>query len=178
MINNTTTCTSSFNVSGSTALNNLTCNSSLNVSGTSNIGPLFINSFTGLQNTFLQVGTAGNILNITSNYSKYGVSEDPNETNILMFKNAGIYYSSNYNPSGITLHLFGDSTSNNDLKLQPLLNTSYNPLIVQGTATINSNLNILENIYAKKLPNVSRFNIIITQSILLNSSTFINIILI
>ena len=172
IINNTTTCTSSFNVSGSTALNNLTCNSSLNVSGTSNIGPLFINNFTGLQNTFLQIGTTGNILNITSNYSKYGVSEDPNETNILMFKNAGIYYSSNYNTSGNTLHLFGDSTSNNYLKLQPLLNTSYNPLIVQGNATINSNLNILENIYAKNLPNVSRFNIIITQSVLLNSSTF------
>ena len=119
IINNTTTCTSSFNVSGSTALNNLTCNSSLNVSGTSNIGPLFINNFTGLQNTFLQIGTTGNILNITSNYSKYGVSEDPNETNILMFKNAGIYYSSNYNTSGNTLHLFGDSTSNNYLKLQP-----------------------------------------------------------
>jgi hypothetical protein len=89
-----------------------------------------------------------------------------------MFKNAGIYYSSNYNTSGNTLHLFGDSTSNNYLKLQPLLNTSYNPLIVQGNATINSNLNILENIYAKNLPNVSRFNIIITQSVLLNSSTF------
>jgi hypothetical protein len=119
------------------------------VSGTSNIGPLFINNFTGLQNTFLQIGTTGNILNITSNYSKYGVSEDPYETNILMFKNAGIYYSANYNTSGNTLHLFGDSTTNNYLKLQPLLNTSYNPLIIQGNTTINSNLNILENVYAK-----------------------------
>jgi hypothetical protein len=162
-----------FNVSGTTTLSNsVTCISSLNVSGTSNIGPLFINNFTGLQNTFLQIGTTGNILNITSNYSKYGVSEDPNETNILMFKNAGIYYSSNYNTSGNTLHLFGDSTSNNYLKLQPLLNTSYNPLIIQGNTTINSNLNILENVYAKNLPNVSRFNIVITQSVLLNSSTF------
>jgi hypothetical protein len=31
---------------------------------------------------------------------------------------------------------------------------------------------LIENIYAKNLPNVSRFNIIITQSVLLNSSTF------
>jgi hypothetical protein len=140
----------------------------------SNIGPLFINNFTGLQNTFLQIGTTGNILNITSNYSKYGISEDPNETHILMFqvKGAGIYYSANYNTSGNTLHLFGESTSKNYLKLQPLLNTSYNPLIVQGNTTINSNLNILENIYAKNLPNVSEFNVIISQSVLLNSSTF------
>jgi hypothetical protein len=142
------------------------------VSGTSNIGPLFINNYTGLQNTFLQIGTAGNILNITSNYSKYGTSEDPNETNILMFKGAGAYYTANYNTSGTTLHLFGDSTSNNYLKLQPLLNTSYNPLIVRGNTTINSNLNIIENIYAKNLPNVSRFNIIVTQSVFLNSSTY------
>ena len=173
IINNNTTCVSSLNVSGTTTLsNNVTCVSSLNVSGTSNIGPLFINNFTGLQNTFLQIGTTGNILNITSNYSKYGVSEDPKDTNILMFKNAGIYYSANYNTSGNTLHLFGDSTSNSYLKLQPLLNTSYNPLIVMGNTTMNSNLNILENIYAKNLPNVSRFNILITQSVLLNSSTF------
>ena len=68
-------------------------------------------------------------------------------------------------------HLFGDSTSNNYLKLQPLLNTSYNPSIVQENTTINSNLNILENIYAKNLPNVSTCNIIVTQSVLLNSST-------
>ena len=173
IINNNTTCISSLNVSGTTTLsNNVTCVSSLNVSGTSNIGPLFINNFTGLQNTFLQIGTTGNILNITSNYSKYGVSEDPKDTNILMFKNAGIYHSANYNTSGTTLHLFGDSTSNSYLKLQPLLNTSYNPLIVMGNTTMNSNLNILENIYAKNLPNVSKFNIIITQSVLLNSSTF------
>ena len=179
IINNNTTCISSLNVSGTTTLsNNVTCVSSLNVSGTSNIGPLFINNFTGLQNTFLQIGTTGNILNITSNYSKYGVSEDPKDTNILMFKNAGINYSANYNTSGNTLHLFGDSTSNSYLKLQPLLNTSYNPLIVMGNTTMNSNLNILENIYAKNLPNVSRFNILITQSVLLNSSTFINMILI
>jgi hypothetical protein len=142
------------------------------VSGTSNIGPLFINNFTGLQNTFFQIGTTTNILNITSNYSKYGTSEDPKDTNILLFKGAGAYYSVNYNTSGNTLHLFGDSTSNNYLKLQPLLNTSYNPLIIQGNTTINSNLNILENVYAKNLPNVSRFNIVITQSVLLNSSTF------
>ena len=172
-LNNTTTCTSSLNVSGTTTLsNNVTCASSLNVSGTSNIGPLFINNFTGLQNTFLQIGTTGNILNITNNYSKYGVSEDLEDTNILMFKNAGIYHSVNYNTIGNTLHLFGDSTSNSYLKLQPLLNTSYNPLIVMGNTTMNSNLNILENIYAKNLPNVSKFNIIITQSVLLNSSTF------
>ncbi len=170
-LNNTTTCTSSLNVSGTTTLsNNVTCASSLNVSGTSNIGPLFINNFTG--NTFLKIGTTGNILNITSNYSKYGISEDPEDTNIRMFKNAGIYHSVNYNTSGNTLHLFGDSTSNSYLKLEPLLNTSYNPLIVMGNTTMNSNLNILENIYAKNLPNVSRFNILITQSVLINSSTF------
>ena len=172
-LSNNVTCVSSLNVSGTTTLsNNVTCVSSLNVSGTSNIGPLFINNFTGLQNTFLQIGTTGNILNITSNYSKYGVSEDPKDTNILMFNNAGIYHSVNYNTSGTTLHLFGDSTSNSYLKLQPLLNTSYNPLIVMGNTTMNSNLNILENIYAKNLPNVSKFNILITQSVLLNSSTF------
>ncbi len=34
---------------------------------------------------------------------------------------------------------------------------------------MNSNLNILGNIYAKNLPNVSTFNIIITQSHFLNS---------
>ena len=153
-LNNTTTCTSSLNVSGTTTLsNNVTCASSLNVSGTSNIGPLFINNFTG--NTFLKIGTTGNILNITSNYSKYGTSEDPEDTNIRMFKNAGIYHSINYNTSGNTFHLFGDSTSNSYLKLEPLLNTSYNPLIVMGNTTMNSNLNILENVYAKNLPNVS-----------------------
>jgi len=34
---------------------------------------------------------------------------------------------------------------------------------------MKSNLNILGNIYAANLPNVSTFNIIITQSLLLNS---------
>jgi hypothetical protein len=37
---------------------------------------------------------------------------------------------------------------------------------------MNSNLNILGNIYAKNLPDVSTFNIVITQSLLLNSSQY------
>ena len=104
-LQNSATCLSSFNVSGTTTLSNsVTCISSLNVSGTSNIGPLFINNFTGLQNTLFQIGTTTNILNITSNYPKYGTSEDPKDTNILLFKGAGAYYSVSYNTSGNTLH--------------------------------------------------------------------------
>ncbi len=62
--NNASTCTSSLNVSGTTTVNNLLTCSSLNGSGISTIGPLF-NNFTGLQNTFFQTGTTGNILNIS-----------------------------------------------------------------------------------------------------------------
>jgi hypothetical protein len=85
---------------------------SLNGSGISNIGPSFINNFTGLQNTFFQIGT-GNILNISGPFSKFGCSEDPKDTHILMYSGAGAYYRANYNTSGNTLHLFRDTTSNN-----------------------------------------------------------------
>jgi hypothetical protein len=91
-----------------------------------------------------------------------------------MYSGGGAYYIANYNETGNTLHLFGDTnaTSFNYLKLQPSLNTSYNPLIVQGNTTINSNLNVLGNIYASNLPNVSTFNIIITKSVLINSNQY------
>jgi hypothetical protein len=119
------------------------------------------------------MGTTGNILQInTSTFSRLGCSEDPKDTHILMYSGAGAYYRANYNANGNTLHLFGDTTSNNYLKLQPLLNTSYNPLIVQGNTTINSNLNVLGNIYAANLPNVSTFNIVITKSVLINSGQY------
>jgi hypothetical protein len=36
---------------------------------------------------------------------------------------------------------------------------------------MNSNLNILGNMYAANVPNVSTFNVVITTSVLLNSST-------
>ncbi len=88
-----------------------------------------------------------------------------------MYSGAGAYYRANYNTSGNTLHLFGDTTSNNYLKLEPKLNTSYNPFIIQGNTTMNSNLNILGNMYAANVPNVSTFNIITTKLVLLNSST-------
>ena len=170
---NKTTCLSSLNVSGITTISNNLTSSSLTVSGNSNLGPTFINNFTGPQNTFCLMGTTGNILQInTSTFSRLGCSEDPKDTHILMYSGAGAYYRANYNANGNTLHLFGDTTSNNYLKLQPLLNTSYNPLIVQGNTTINSNLNVLGNIYAANLPNVSTFNIIITKSVLINSGQY------
>jgi hypothetical protein len=37
---------------------------------------------------------------------------------------------------------------------------------------MNSNLNILGNMYAANVPNVSTFNVVITTSVLLNSSTY------
>jgi hypothetical protein len=91
-----------------------------------------------------------------------------------MYSGAGAYYIANYNTSGNTLHLFGDTngTSFNYLKLQPSLNTSYNPLIVQGDTTINSNLNVLGNLYAANVPNVSTFDIIIPTSVLINSGQY------
>ena len=135
----------------------------------------FFNNFTGPQNTFCLMGTTGNILQInTSTYSRLGCSEDPKDTHITMYSGGGAYYIANYNETGNTLHLFGDTnaTSFNYLKLQPSLNTSYNPLIVQGNTTINSNLNVLGNIYAANLPNVSTFNIVITKSVLINSGQY------
>jgi hypothetical protein len=172
--NNNVTCTSSLNVSGTATINNLLTSSSLNVSGTSNIGPLYINNYTGLLNTFFQIGTTGNILNVCGNYSRYGCSEDPSDTHITLYKGAGAAYIANYNTSGNTLHLFGDTnaTSNTYLKLQPNLNTSYNPFIIQGNTTMNSNLNILGNVYAANLPNVSTFYIIITKAVTVNSNHF------
>ena len=169
---NRTTCLSSLNVSGATTIkNNLTC-SSLNVSGDSNLGPTFINNFTGPNNTFCLMGTTGNILNINaSTFSRLGTSEDPKDTHILMYSGGGAYYRANYNTGGTTFHMFGDTTSNNYLKLEPSINTSYNPLIVTGNTTMNSNLNILGNVYAANLPNVSTFTIYITKSVLINSTT-------
>jgi hypothetical protein len=140
------------------------------VRGISNIGPLFINNFTGEKNSFFQIGTTGNILSIqNSQYSTF-----PNDTHMIMYSGGGSYYRVNYNTSGNTLHLFGDTniTSNNYLKLEPNINTSYNPFIIQGNTTMNSNLNILGNIYASNLPNVSTFNIVITQSVSLNSTLY------
>ncbi len=57
-----------------------------------------------------------------------------------MYSGAGVYYVANYNTSGNTWHLFGDinTTSNNHLKLEPNMNTSYNPFIIQGNTTMNS----------------------------------------
>jgi hypothetical protein len=93
------------------------------------------------------MGTTGNILQINaSTYSRLGCSEDPKDTHILMYSGAGAHYTANYNTCGTTLHLFGDTTSNSYLKLEPKLNTSFNPLIIQGHTTMNSNLNILGNI--------------------------------
>jgi hypothetical protein len=105
--NNASTCISSLNVSGTATVNILLRWSSLNVSGISNIGPLFINNFTGLQKTFFQTGTTGNILNVSGPFSKFGCSEDLKDTHILMYSGAGAYYRANYNISGNTLHLFG-----------------------------------------------------------------------
>jgi hypothetical protein len=68
--------------------------------GISNIGSLFINNFTGLQNTFFQIGTTGNILNISGPYSKFGCLEDLKDTHILMYSGAGAYHMSNYHTSG------------------------------------------------------------------------------
>jgi hypothetical protein len=72
-------------VSGITTIkNNLTC-LSLNVTGDSNLGPTFLNNFTEPQNTFVLIGTQGKILTInTSTYSRYGCSEEPEDTHILM----------------------------------------------------------------------------------------------
>jgi hypothetical protein len=41
-----------------------------------------------------------------------------------------------------------------------------------GNATMNSNLNVLGNIYAAHLPNVSTFNVVITKSVLINSGQY------
>jgi hypothetical protein len=103
-INNASACTSSLNVSGTTTVSNLLTCSSSNVSGISNKGPLFINNFTGLQNTFFQRGTTGNILNISCPFSKFGCSEDTKDTQIHMYSGASAYYRANYNTSGNTLH--------------------------------------------------------------------------
>ena len=43
-----------------------------------------MNNFTGLQNTFFQIGTTGNILNISGTFSKFGCSEDPKDSHIFM----------------------------------------------------------------------------------------------
>ncbi len=93
---------------------------------------------------------------------------------MIMYSGGGYYCRVNYNTSGNTLDWFGDTNtpSNNYLKLEPNENPSYNPFIIQGNTTINSNLNILGNIFAANLPNVSVFNIIIIKSVLLNSSTY------
>jgi hypothetical protein len=156
---NKNTCLSSLNVSGITTISNNLTSSSLTVSGDSNLGPIFINNYLGPQNTFCLIGTTGNILQVnTSTYTRLGCSEDPKDTHILMYGGAGAYYMANYNKTGNTLHLFGDTTSNRYFKLHPLLNTSYNPLIVMGNATINSNLIVVGNIYDANLPNVSTFN--------------------
>jgi hypothetical protein len=89
-----------------------------------------------------------------------------------MYSGASAYYRANYNTSGNTLHLFGETnaTSDNYFKLESNMNTSYNPFIIQGNTTMNSNLNILGNIYAKNLPNVPTFNTVLAQPVLLNSS--------
>ena len=164
---NKTTCLSSLNVSGIATINNNLTSSSLTVSGTSNLGPTFINNYLGAQNTFCLIGTTGNILQVnTSTYTRLGCSEDPKDTHLLMYSGGSANYRANYNILGTTFHLFGDTTSNNYLKLEPSLNTSYNPLSVQG------NLNVVGNIYAANLPNVSTFNLIITQSVLINSAQF------
>jgi hypothetical protein len=77
------------------------------------------------------MGTTGNILQInTSTFSRLGCSEDEKDTHILMYSGAGAYYRAKYNANGNTLHLFGDTTSNDYLKLQPLLHTSNNFLVI------------------------------------------------
>ncbi len=139
---NRTTCSSSLYVSGITTINNsLTC-SSLTFSGNSNLGPTFVKNFTGQYNTFCLIGTTGYILIINaSSYSRLGTSEDPKDTHILMYSGGGAHYRANYNTIGTTFHIFGDSNTSsfNYLKLESNLNTSYNPLIIQGNTTINSN---------------------------------------
>jgi hypothetical protein len=98
------------------------------------------------------MGTTGNILQMNaSTYSRLGCSENANDTHLLMYSGAEAYYRANYNTSGTTFHLFGDTnaTSNNYLKLESNLNTSFNPFIIEGNTTMNSNLNILRYIYAK-----------------------------
>jgi hypothetical protein len=165
---NKTTCLSLLNVSGITTISNNLTSSSLTVSGTSSLGPTFFNNFTGPQSTLCLMGTTGNILQINaSTYTRLGCSEDPKDTHITMYSGGGAYYVANYNTSGNTLHLFGDTNATlfNYLKLQPLLNTSYN-------TTIISNLNVLGNVYAANLPNVSTFNIVITKSVLINSGQY------
>ncbi len=105
-------CLSSLNVSGITTISNNLTSSSLTVSSNSNLGPTFINNYLGPQNTFFSIGTTGNILTInTSTYSRLGCSEDPKDTHILMYSGGGAYYIANYNTSGNTLHLFGDTNA-------------------------------------------------------------------
>ncbi len=60
-------------------------------------------------------------------------------------------------------------------QIQPNLNTSYNPFIIEGNTTMNSSLNILGNIFAANLPNASTFNIIMTISVTINSGQYIYI---
>ncbi len=161
-------------MSDTTTIYNLLKCLSLNTSGISNIGPSFINNFTGPPNTFFQKGTTGDVVSINcSTYSTIG-SEDPKDRHILMHSGAGAYYGANHKTSGNTLHLYRDTNanSNNYLKLEPNMSTSYNPFIIQGNTTMNSDLNILGNIYATNLPNVSTFNIVIKQSLLSNSSQY------
>jgi hypothetical protein len=65
ILNNATSCISFLNVSGTATINNqISCLSSLNISGAYNLGPLYINDSIGTQNTFLQIGTKGNISTI------------------------------------------------------------------------------------------------------------------
>ena len=173
-ISNQITCLSSLNISGTATINNqISCLSSLNVSGTSNLGPLYINNSIGTQNTFLQIGTTGNILTIRGSvYTTLGCSEGTNDTHITLFSGAGAYYKVNYNTSGSTQQVFGDTTGNNYLTLQPNLNYCNNPFVIVGNTTINSNLNILGKVYASNLPNVSNFLISLNSTCTIGSSSY------
>jgi hypothetical protein len=174
ILNNATSCLSNLNVSGATIISNqITCLSSLNISGTSNLGPLYINNSIGTQNTFLQIGTTGNILTIRGSvYTTLGCSEDTNDTHITLFSGAGAYYKVNYNTSGSTQHIFGDTTGNDYLTLKPNLNYCNNPFVIVGNTTINSNLNILGKVYASNLPNVSNFLISVNTTCTVGSSSY------
>ena len=174
-ISNKITCLSSLNISGTATINNqISCLSSLNVSGTSNLGPLYINNSIGTQNTFLQIGTTGNILTIRgSAYTILGCSESQLDTNISLISGSHAIYSVNYNSTLHNAHIFGDTiTTTNYLSLQSGLNYSNNPFIIAGNTTMNSNLNILGKVYATNLPNVSNFLISVNTTCTVGSSSY------
>jgi len=120
----------------------ITCISTLNVSGQTNLGPLFINR-SNIGNTFLQIGTTGNILSVIGNNQTWiGCSENVTDSHITIFSGQGVYYRCSPNAQ----HLFGDTVPNNYLTLAQTGNYSNVPFTFGGAITCNGgvsgNLNI------------------------------------